>query len=123
MRAYTVAATSVTLRMPLKWVDNLLSHHRLPGVAQARQGVARRLTEEAVVTLEIGLRINRSLAIPMSRCLDLASQLVRAGNSAIELKDGLRLSLDLATIEAEVARRLAHAVEVAPSPRRGRPRR
>lgn len=122
MRAYTVAAASVALKVPLKWVDNVLSHHRLSGVTQARQGVTRRVNTEAIIVLEIALRITRSMAVPLHKSLDIADRLARAGNSSIELPEGILISLDITAIEADVIRRLAHAVEIAPSPRRGRPR-
>jgi hypothetical protein len=121
LRAYTVAAASVALHVPPKWMDNILSHHTLPGVTQARQGVARRITAEAVLTLEIALRIARGMAVPMHRALELAIALATVGSSGLEPREGVILSVDLDSIRAELYHRLAHAVEVAPSPRRGRP--
>jgi hypothetical protein len=121
MAAYTVAATAVTLQMPPKWVDNVLSHHRLPGVAQARQGVTRRVTREAILVLDVALRLSRSLAVPMNRALDLATTLTRAGKPAVALSGGVTIAIDLAAIQTDLTSRLAHAVEVAPSPPRGRP--
>jgi hypothetical protein len=51
MRAYTVATTAVTLNVPTKWVDNVLSHYHVPGVARNQQGVSRKLTYQAILTL------------------------------------------------------------------------
>jgi hypothetical protein len=122
MRAYTVAATSVTLNVPIKWVDNVLSHHRLSGVAQKRQGVRRRITADAILVLEIALRVSRAIGTPLHRSLELANLLIAEKDASVELPGGLMISLDVTGIEAELSTRLAHAVEVAPSPRRGRPR-
>lgn len=123
MRAYTVAATAVTLDVPAKWVDNALSHHHVPGVARRRQGVARRLSYQAVLTLEVALRLVRTLGVPLPRSIELATVLISDPKSRQSLGagSGLSLAIDIEAIEAHVARLLAHAVEVAPSPRRGRP--
>jgi hypothetical protein len=123
MRAYTVAATAVTLDVPVKWVDNALSHHHVPGVAKRRQGVARKLSYQAVLTLEVALRIVRALGAPLPRSIELATVLISDPKSRQSLgpASGLSLGIDIESIEAHVARLLAHAVEVAPSPRRGRP--
>jgi hypothetical protein len=123
MRAYTVAATAVTLEIPAKWVDNVLSHYRVTGVIQARQGIARRLTAEAILALELVLRLQRTLELSTGRALDIAEELSREGQSPREIHvgDGISLSIDVAGVRSELAVRLAHAVEVTPSPRRGRP--
>jgi hypothetical protein len=123
VRAYTVAATAVTLDVPPKWVDNVLSHHQVPGVARRRQGVARKLSYQAVLTLEVALRLVRALAVPLPRSIELATVLISNPSSRQLLGAGgdLSLGIDIELIEAHVTKRLAHAVEVAPSPRRGRP--
>ena len=123
MPAYTVAATAVTLEMPTKWVDNVLSHYRVSGVSQGRQGVSRRLTPQAVLTLDIALRISRALRIPISRALELSESLLRHSSetTTLDLGQGVSLSIDLGEVRRDLLERLANAVEVAPSPRRGRP--
>ena len=124
MPAYTVAATAVTLGMPLKWVDNVLSHHRIPGVSRARQGVSRRLPPQAILTLEVALRISNALGISTSRALDLTARLLRqpaADMVSLEIGQGISMSIDMKEVRDGLLERLAHAVEVAPSPRRGRP--
>ena len=123
MPAYTVAATAVTLGIPGKWVDNVLSHHQVPGVSQARQGVSRRLSPQAVLTLDVALRISSTLGVSTSRALDLSTRVLRrpAGTETIDLGQGVSLSIDLDEVRSELLERLAHAVEIAPSPRRGRP--
>ena len=123
MRAYTVAATAVTLNVPSKWVDNVLSHNHVAGVSRGRQGVSRKLTYKAILSLEVALRLAKALSTPFPQALEIAATLLkdRGESSSLTLGRGLALNMDLASIEAELTARLDHAVEVAPSPRRGRP--
>ena len=120
MRAYTVATAAVTLRMPTKWIDNVLSQHRIEGVVKRRQGVARRLTVNAIITLDVALRLSRTLGASMSTSLRLAGQLL-AGEAQLEAGEGIAIVVNRSQLEGEIMDRLAHAVEIAPSPRRGRP--
>lgn len=125
MRAYTVATTAVTLKMPLKWLDNVLSQNHVDGVIKQRQGVARKLTPRAIMTLEVALRLTRAFSSAIPIALEIAGRIVARGQSEarIDAGNGLSLLVDLRQIEADMTARLAHAVEIAPSPRRGRPRR
>lgn len=120
MRAYTVATAAVTLQMPPKWIDNVLSHHSINGVAKSRQGVARRLTPQALLSLEIAIRLSEALSIPTARALQLAHELLQEPSGSRAGK-GITLALDLESIKSDLGERLAHAVEIAPLPRRGRP--
>lgn len=123
MRAYTVATAAVALRVSNKWVDNVLSRYSLHGVTQSRQGIARRLTVEAVIVLEIALRLGRSLEIPLATSLRIARALAAHGRAGDEFPGTLiHLTVDLEAVRATVAARLADAVESTPVPRRGRPR-
>ena len=123
MRSYTVATVAITLRINRKWLDNTLSHHRIEGVVQSRQGVSRRLTPGAVLTLYIALVFIHILAVPLKNALDLANHFPQGnGFSRLALSPELTVEIDLEEMTREVASRLAAAVEVAPVPRRGRPR-
>jgi hypothetical protein len=124
VRAYTVAATAVALGESEKWVDNVLSHHRVPGVLHGRQGIVRRVTPLALLTLEIAARLGRALRIPMARALDLANSLITAKGREIPLSPAVAIQIkaDLAAITADLEVRLEHAVEMSPTPKRGRPR-
>ena len=123
MRAYTVATAAVTLGMPVKWLDNVLSQNQIDGVVRLRQGVSRRLTPRAMLVLDIAVRLIRTFSVPVPVALSLAARLMREGNDqdGIDAGDGLVISIDIHRIEADLMDRLAHAVEIAPSPRRGRP--
>ena len=121
-RAYTVAAVAVTLRVSHKWLDNVLSHHRLTGVVHGRQGVSRKLTPQAVVMLEVALRISRSVGSPMGTALELAAKLLEGqGTRTLSLQSSVQLSVDVDAVAHSVYSRMAEAVEVTPVRRRGRP--
>ena len=124
MRAYTVAATAVTLGVTRKWVDNVLSHHRVDGVHQARQGILRRVTPTGLLNLEIALGLGRALGIPIARALDISNDLMVARGGEIQLSgpSSITLRVDVDTMERALNARLEHALEMTPIPRRGRPR-
>lgn len=125
MRAYTVTATAVALGVSSKWVDNVLSHHRVSGVHQARQGIARRVTPAALLVLDITLRLVRSLGVPLPQALETAQRLVDAREGGIPLSGAasIQIRADVETLTNNLNDRLERAVEMSPTPRRGRPRR
>jgi hypothetical protein len=104
----------------MKWVDNVLSQHRIEGVIKSRQGVRRRLTINAIVTLDIALKLSRALGSSMSRSLHLAARLL-SSEAALDAGEGIALSFDRLQHQEDLLDRLTHAVEIAPSPPRGRP--
>jgi hypothetical protein len=123
LRAYTVAATAIALGVSKKWVDNVLSHHRIPGVLQKRQGITRRVTPEALLRLEIVAMLTTSLDMPILRALDLANRVMAEPGKGIDLPESphVRTSADIQAIKAALEMRLEQALEISPSPRRGRP--
>ena len=125
MRAYTVAATAIALGVSKKWVDNVLSHHRIPGVLQKRQGISRRVTPEALLRLEVVGILTTALDIPILRALNLANRLINEQGKGIELPESphVRLSADISAIATALDSRLEQALEISPNPSRGRPRR
>lgn len=125
MRAYTVGASAVTLGVSAKWLDNVLSHHRVTGVFQERQGISRRVTPAALLTLEIAARLGRAFAIPLGPALDISARLIQARGEGTEPAERLsiRLVADIDAIATELDTRLERAVEMSPTPHRGRPRR
>jgi plasmid maintenance system antidote protein VapI len=125
MRAYTVATTAVTLKVPPKWLDNVLSQNDIDGVIRKRQGIPRRLTPQAVITLDLALRLAKVFHTPITVALTLARRLREKAHqeAGIDAGKGFQISIDMERLEADVMARLADAVEISPSPRRGRPRR
>ena len=119
-RAYTVATVALALDVESKWLDNVLTHYRVPGVLQHRQGVSRRLSSEAVFLLRIALSLSADMGVPIGRSIDLAKKL-HEGQGSYTSGEGVALSVDFGAFQTLVQGRLAAAVEVAPLPRRGRP--
>jgi hypothetical protein len=119
-RAYTIATAALALETSVKWLDNVLSHNRVPGVSQDRQGVSRRLTIEGLLVLALAVLLIQELGVPTPRAIALAEDLAK--NEGRHLANqGLNLELDLVSIRGRLLERLENAVEVAPVPRRGRP--
>lgn len=119
-RAYTVATAALALDTSAKWIDNALSHYRIQGVTQERQGVARRLSLDALLSLSIALLLTGELGTTLAVAIRIAEQSV-ANAGAFISPGGVQLQLNLDTLRARLDSRLEEAVEVAPVPHRGRP--
>lgn len=119
-RAYTIATAALTLEMPAKWLDNTLSHIKIPGVLQEKQGVARRLTIDGLLILSIAAFLIHELGISLSRAAKMAETLA-SSDGLYTSPGGLAIQLDLEELRFNLLERLEHAVEVAPVPKRGRP--
>ena len=119
-RAYTIATAALALDMSTKWLDNTLSHHRIAGVVQHRQGVARRLTVDGLLILSMALALTKELSATVAGAINIAQKLVAAGGVYVS-PDGMRIELDLEAFRTRLLARLEVAVEAAPLPRRGRP--
>lgn len=83
------------------------------------------MTPAALLTLEIAVRLGRAFAIPLRSALEVSAQLIQARGEGIEIPETplIRLIADVETIAAELDTRLERAVEMSPTPRRGRPSR
>ncbi|MCR4339109.1 MAG: hypothetical protein NUW01_04380 [Gemmatimonadaceae bacterium] len=127
MRGYSVAIAALALGVESKWLDNLLSHNRVSGVTQARQGVPRRLGPGALHVIATVHRLNRELQIPVGAALRLAHALWDYTQTSDQLDAAtvrtgeLELRLDRAEVRARVAAAVAEALEMAPRTKRGRP--
>ena len=119
-RAYTIATAALALGMPIKWLDNTLSHHKVLGVQQERQGVARRLTIDGLLSLAVAILLIKDLAIPLSGALSVADELIRNGGRYAS-PEGIEIQVALETVRNSLLERLENAVEIAPAPKRGRP--
>lgn len=119
-RAYTVGTVALALEIPSKWIDNVLSHHSVPGVAQKRQGVSRRVSLEGVIHLGIANLLMQELGLQTAKALTLTASLATS-EGQYRTPAGLSLHLDLPRLRADIEARLGEAVEIAPVPRRGRP--
>ena len=119
-RAYTIATAALALQTPVKWLDNALSHHKVAGVHQEKQGVARRLTIEGLLRLAVATILVRELGLPLPTAIEIA-EVITHSDGHFTSTSGLRLELDLKTLRTTLLARLEHAVEIAPIPKRGRP--
>ena len=119
-RAYTIATSALALEVPVKWLDNAVSHFNVTGVRQERQEVARRLSMDALLRLSVADLLTHDLGIPLARALEMSEAMVSA-DGRFASTGGLQLSLDLSALVTSLLERLERAVEIAPVPRRGRP--
>ncbi len=119
-RAYTLPTAALALGTSIKWLDNVLSHNRVPGVAQERQGVSRRLTVEGLLVLGLAVLLIQELGLATPRAIALAEHLAR-NEGRYTVRQGLSVALDLPSFRAHLLDNLENAVEVAPVPKRGRP--
>ncbi|HEY3114779.1 MAG TPA: hypothetical protein VGJ62_13960 [Gemmatimonadaceae bacterium] len=119
-RAYTIATAALALGTSPKWLDNTLSHFGIAGVVQQKQGVARRITIEGLLTLSVTLALIAGLGSPLGASLDIAQKMI-ASDGVYDFTNGLRLELDLRDFRDRLLTSLERAVEIAPLPRRGRP--
>ena len=119
-RAYTVATAALALGVPIKWVDNVLSHNKVLGIRQERQGIARHLSIDGLLILSLTALLNTELGLPTAKAISVAEGIVKT-NGRHFAGHGLSVQIDLASFQASLLKRLEGAVEIAPVPRRGRP--
>jgi hypothetical protein len=119
-RAYTIGTVALTLAMPAKRLDNILSHIKIPGVHQEKQGIARRITIDGLLILSIAALLINELGISLSRAARMAETLAN-NNGLYTSPGGIGIQLDLEGLRFKLLERLEHAVEVSPIPKRGRP--
>jgi len=119
-RAYTVVTAALALGVPTKWIDNVLSHNRVLGIRQEKQGIARRLSVEGLLVLALAALLIRELGLSTAKAVIVAERLVKSSGRS-RAGEGLRIEIDLAAFQASLLERLESAVEIAPIPRRGRP--
>ena len=119
-RAYTVATAALALGMPVKWIDNVLSHNRVPGIRQERQGIARHLSVEGLLVLALTALLTRELGLPTSKAIIVGHGIV-VGKGRYLAGNSLTVEIDLPAFQARLLEKLESAVEIAPVPRRGRP--
>ena len=111
---------AAALRVDRRWLDMVVAQHRIEGVQRERQGVSRAISPGAVMTIAVALEVIDAFQAPVARALHLAKALLDDDGDHAPT-DGMRLRIDLRSIEREMAVRLAEAVELHPPPKRGRP--
>lgn len=129
MPLYNTATAASALGVPPKWLDNLLSHNDVDGVSGGRQGVARRLSTDAIRTVALARELVAAIGITTPAALRLAREILTSATGGTgpavvshRFSDVVSVQCNLDALADEVAQGLAHAVEVTPHPVRGRPR-
>lgn len=120
-RSYHVDIAAVVAGAEIKWVDNLLSHFSVAGVESAKQGIARRLSIEAIRTVLLARSLSRELGLPLDRAIRVAEQLLEARGDAVPVGGWTELRFDRSAFLHEVDRRVEEATESVAPRRRGRP--
>ncbi len=119
MRLYSVAVAALAIDAPLKWLDNLLSHHTIPNVLAERRGVARKIPHPALIHLALARELHIALKLSTRDALALATALLALDDDAVHESGHVRVSFNRLALERDVAARLRTALETAPMPRRG----
>lgn len=123
MRSYSVDVVALAVGVDHKWLDNLLSHHSVPGVVGGRQGVARRIQDEGLFAIEAIRLLNSELGIPMARAVALVKDTGDSPDSdlVIRTESGVVVQLPASDLRRRLRARLDDALEAAPRIPRGRP--
>jgi hypothetical protein len=121
--SYTVRIAALATGLSHKWIDNLLSHHTLPGVAGGRQGLERSISIQGMLAIELVRLATRELGVPIARAVEIATLVLAADplGGPVRTSSGIEITFPIAELERRLRERLVEAVEAAPKPPRGRP--
>ena len=123
-RTYNVRFVAVTLGVQHKWLDNLLSHHAIPGVTGGRQGVSREIGADGLLAIELVRALVHEFSVPISRAATMVAQATPSADGSelvLTSPSGVRVSLSLADAEARIRAQMFDAIEATAHVRRGRP--
>ncbi len=121
MPLYNTATAAAVLDVTPKWLDNLLSHNNIDSIQSESQGVARRLSLSTITGLALAKELIDTLGVPAPAALRLAVRILDNPTGELIISPHLRIAIQTDALKADVLGRLARAVEIAPTPRRGRP--
>ena len=121
MPYYNTATVASALGVTPKWLDNLLSHNDLDGSQRVSQGVSRRLSLATVTVISVAKELIDTVGIKAPAAIELASKLLDSSTGELIVSPRLRIKVQTDVLQTDVLDSLARAVEIAPSPRRGRP--
>jgi hypothetical protein len=123
-RSYSAKLIALTVGASLKWVDNLLSHHSLPGVSRGKQGVERQVTDEGLLAIEMTRMLTSELGVPLGRAAGIASTVLASHSESpprFVTQSGIAVVFPRAAIELRLRGRVIEAVEGVGRVPRGRP--
>jgi hypothetical protein len=120
-RSYHVDIAHYAADADAKWVDNLLSHHRVPGVDAGGRGAARRLTVIGIYHIALTRRLHVALDMAVAAAVAMARELLEGDASSVAVAAGVEIRFDRRIFTREIDALVAEAVEVIQPVRRGRP--
>lgn len=121
-REYHVDIAQHAASVDAKWLDNLLSRFEIPGVATARQGIARRVSSIGIYHVALIRRLTAELGMSTGIAVSVAMTLLDgAASAAFCVTAGVELRLNRPEFEREVDAAISVAVESVSPARRGRP--
>ena len=123
MRLYSVAVASLAVDAPVKWTDNLIAHHALSEVHSLTRGIPRGVSWVGLVRIAVIRELHLALGCGVRDAVRLSERLLREPDGVVSVGRWATLGFDRRTLENDLQRRLAEALESAPTPRRGRPAR
>ncbi|MEP6491597.1 MAG: hypothetical protein ABJF01_02885 [bacterium] len=120
-RSYHIDIARDVVDADRKWVDNLLSHFKIPGVECAQRGIPRRISASGVHHVALIRHLTQQLGLGVGGAVALAGKLLDGADAELALPVGLELRFDQAAFEQDVDRRIHASVESVTPARRGRP--
>ena len=118
---YHVSAVAQAIGIDVKQLDNLLSRNFLTGVDRRTRGVARRISTEAAITLQLAWDLTAALEVPLAAALRISQIVQRNDGEAVTLGRFASIRVDVVALRATTVARLDAAVELVGRRRRGRP--
>lgn len=115
MRTYDVAVASLAIDAPVKWTDNLLSQHAIPGVIARQRGVARKIPHASLIFLAVARELHTAIGMSVRDAVALAPRLLADEPLGVHTSGHLRVTLDRHSLERALALRLRDALESAPA--------
>ena len=117
----TTAAAAAALDLDLKSIDNILSREGKHLIRRGKQGVRRRIDDDALAPIAIAIVLKRELGVPLARGLEIGVYLLESGSSNIAVGQLGTLSFDIDALQSHLTTILAEVLEQTALPIRGRP--
>ena len=126
MPSYCVRAVAIALDAPFKWVDNVLSHHFVPGVTRNARGVERQVGDAGMLVLAMTRYLAVELGVPLALGTRIATAIASdsSGTEIVHrhsLPSGVVLEVPVAATVRRMRDRLVDASEAVAHIKRGRP--